>query len=95
MVWVARTICDASTPSTRKNITKVFLFFTCTATALLAVAHDPPPPPPIAPRDASYSSMTNAGAPFFRWRISRFVDALRGDAASGRVACHLSKFSLT
>ena len=25
--------------------------------------------------------MTNAGAPFFRWRISRFVDAFMGDAA--------------
>ena len=41
-----------------------------------------------------YSSMTKAGAPFLRWRISRFVDAFMGDAASCRVDCHLSKFSL-
>ena len=65
-----------------KNITKFPVFY-FTATALLAVV-----------LLVVYSSMTNAGAPFLRWRISRFVDAFMGDAASCRVDCHLSKFSL-
>ena len=81
-----------------RQINLSFLFFTFTTTALLAVAsmirRAAAATGSSADADASYSSMTNAGAPFFRWRISRFVDALRGDAASGRVACHLSKFSL-
>ena len=84
MVRVARTICDCRRRRRRdKNITKFSCFFTCTATALPAVV-----------LLVVYSSMTNAGAPFLRWRISRFVDAFIGDAASCRVDCHLSKFSL-